>query len=70
MKQKLHSVERNNRNIQDYVQEIKGTTNVLASINAHVDDSGLVALALNGLGKEYKNFDTSISTERWEPPKV
>ena len=37
LKQKLHIMIRSNKNIQDYVQEIKGIAYALASINAHVD---------------------------------
>lgn len=33
-----------------------------------LDDSDLVAITLNGLGKEYKNFDTSIVVMRGGNP--
>ena len=61
LKKKLHSFVRNNQSIQDYVQDIKGIADALASIDSPVENGDLVALALNGLGKEYKNIDTSIA---------
>ena len=65
MKQKLHSVV--SGTIITYRIMCK-TSDALASINSPVDDSDLVALALNGLGKEYKNFDTSIAVRGGNPP--
>ena len=42
---------------------------LLHPINAPmVDDSDLVAITLNGLDKEYKNFDTSIAVRGGNPP--
>jgi hypothetical protein len=32
---------------------VKNLVDVLASIGAHVDDEDLVAVTLNGLGKDY-----------------
>jgi ketopantoate reductase len=40
-------------NINDYSTKVKNLTNALASIRALVDDEDLVAVTLNGLGKDY-----------------
>ncbi len=47
-------------NINDYSTKVKNLANVLASIGAHVDDEDLVAVTLNGVGKDYSQFCTSI----------
>jgi hypothetical protein len=46
--------------INEYSLKIKGIVESLASINVFVDDDDLVNACLNGLGKEYKPFKTSI----------
>jgi len=47
--------------IYEYSLKIKGIVESLASINVFVDDDDdLVSVCLNGLGKEYKPFKTSI----------
>jgi len=40
-------------NISDYFTKVKNLADVLASIRAPVDDEDLVAMTLNGLGKDY-----------------
>ncbi len=52
-KQELHNLQKNKMNISDYSTKVKNLANVLASIGAHVDDEDLVAVTLNGLGKNY-----------------
>ncbi len=47
-------------NINDYSTKVKNLTDALAFIGALVDDEDLVALTLNGLGKDYSQFCTSI----------
>jgi hypothetical protein len=47
-------------NISDYSTKVKTLANALASIGAPVDDESLVAVTLNGLGKNYSQFRTSI----------
>jgi hypothetical protein len=47
--------------INEYSLKIKGIVESLASINVSVDDDDLVNVCLNGLGKEYKPFKTSIT---------
>jgi len=47
-------------NINDYSTKVKNLTNALASIGAPIDDEDLVAITLNGLGKDYNQFRTSI----------
>ncbi len=51
-------------NISDYSTKVKKLTNVFASIRAHVDDEDLVAVTLNGLGKYYSQFRTSITIRK------
>jgi len=48
-------------NIDDYSTKVKNLTYALASIGAHVNDEDLVAVTLNGLGKDYSQFRTSIA---------
>jgi hypothetical protein len=40
-------------NISDYSTKVKNLTDVFTSIGAFVDDEDLVAVTLNGLGKDY-----------------
>jgi len=40
-------------NISDYCTKVKNCADALASIGAPVDDEDLVAITLNGLGKDY-----------------
>jgi hypothetical protein len=47
-------------NISDYFTKAKNLANVLASIGPPVDDEDLVVVTLNGLGKYYNQFRTSI----------
>jgi len=47
-------------NINNYSTKVKTLANALASIGAPVDDEDLMAVTLNGLGKDYSQFRTSI----------
>jgi hypothetical protein len=47
-------------NINDYSTKVKNLTDVLASIGALVNYEDLVVVTLNGLGKYYSKFCTSI----------
>jgi len=60
LKQKLHNLQKNKMNINDYSTKVKNLADALASIKAHVDDDDLVAVTLNRLGKYYNQFHTSI----------
>ncbi len=60
LKQELQNLQKNKMNIRDYSTKVKNLTNVLAFIGALVDDEDLVAMTLNGLGKDYSQFCTSI----------
>jgi len=48
-------------NITNYSTKVKNLANALASIGAPIDDEDLVAVTLNGLGKDYSQFRTSIA---------
>jgi hypothetical protein len=48
-------------NINDYSTKVKNLTDALASIGAPIDDEDLVVVTLNGLGKDYNQFRTSIA---------
>jgi ketopantoate reductase len=48
-------------NISVYFTKVKNLTDVFASIRTLVDDEDLVAVTLNGLGKNYRQFRTSIT---------
>ncbi len=51
-------------NINDYSIKVKNLTNDLASIGAPIDDENLVAVTLNGLGKDYSRFQTWIVVQK------
>jgi len=57
LKQELHNLQKNKMNINDYSTKVKNLADALTSIGAPVD---LVAVTLNGLGKYYSEFRTSI----------
>jgi hypothetical protein len=46
---------------------VKNLADALASIGASVDDEDLVAVTLNGLGKNYSQFCTSIAVRKTFP---
>ncbi len=48
-------------NISDNITKVKNLIDVFASIRAPIDDEDLVAMILNGLGKDYSQFHTSIA---------
>ncbi len=60
LKQELHNLQKNKMNISDYSTKVKNLGDALASIGALVDDEDLMAMTLNGLGKDYSQFCTSI----------
>jgi len=47
-------------NISDYSTKVKNLADALSSIRSPIDDEDLVAVTLNGLGKDYSQFRTSI----------
>jgi hypothetical protein len=53
LKQELHNLQKNKMNISDYSTKVKNLADALASIRAPVDDEDLMAVTLNGLGKDY-----------------
>jgi len=61
LKQELHNLQKNKMNINGYSTKVKNLADALASIRAPVDDEDLVAVTLNGLGKDYSQFRTSIT---------
>jgi hypothetical protein len=48
-------------NINGYSIKVKFFADALASIGAPVDDEHLMAVILNGLGKDYSQFCISIA---------
>jgi hypothetical protein len=48
-------------NINDFFIKVKNLADALASMGAPVDDKDLVVGTLNGLGKDYNQFRTSIT---------
>jgi hypothetical protein len=48
-------------NIIDYSTKVKNLADALSSIGAPIDDEDLVAMTLNGLGKDYSQFCISIA---------
>ncbi len=51
-------------NISDYFTKVKNLANVIASIGAFVNDEDIVAMTLNGLGKDYSQFFISIAIRK------
>ncbi len=47
-------------NISDYFTKVENLANALASTRTLVDDKDLMAVTLNGLGKNYNQFCISI----------
>jgi hypothetical protein len=60
LKQKLHNLQKNKMNINDYSTKVKNLANVLTSIGSSINDEDLVAVTLNGLGKYYSQLQISI----------
>ncbi len=54
-------------NISDYSTKVKNLADALASIGAPINDEDLVAVTLNGLGKDYSQFRTSIAARKTFP---
>ena len=67
LKQELHNVQRNKLSINEYAMKVKGLADSLGSIGAPVDDEDLVSVTLNGLGREYAQFQTSIGVRETFP---
>jgi len=53
LKQELHNLQKNKMNISDYFTKVKNLADAFASIGAPIDDEDLVAVILNGFGKNY-----------------
>jgi len=51
-------------NMSDYSTKVKNLVDALASIGALIDDEDLVVVTLNGLGKNYNQFCTSIAIRK------
>ena len=58
LQQKLHNVHKNKLNINEYSMKVKGLADSLGSTRASIDDEDLVSVTLNGLGREYTQFQT------------
>ncbi len=54
-------------NINDYSTKVKNLADVFAFIGTFIDDEDLVAMTLNGLGKYYSQFRTSIVVQKTFP---
>jgi hypothetical protein len=67
LKQKLRNLQKNKMNINDYSTKVKNLANALSSIGAPIDDEDLMAVTLNGLGKDYSQFRTSIAVRETFP---
>jgi hypothetical protein len=53
LKQELHNLQKNKMNISDYSTKVKNLADAFAFIEAPINDEDLVAVTLNGLGKDY-----------------
>ncbi len=54
-------------NINDYFIKVKNLADAFASIGVLIDDEDLMAVTLNGLGKDYSQFRTSIAVWKTFP---
>ena len=52
----LRTTEIGDRSIQDYCQTLKSTADLLANLDAPVNDRTLVLYLLNGLNEKYDNI--------------
>jgi predicted ester cyclase len=66
-KQELHNLQKNKMNISDYSTKVKNLIGALEFIRALVDDEDLMDVTLNGLGKYYSQFRTSIAVQETFP---
>jgi Holliday junction resolvase RusA-like endonuclease len=48
-------------NINDYSTKVKNLADALTSIGAPIDDENLVAVTLNGFGKDYKSMHIRVN---------
>ncbi len=64
LKQELHNLQKNKMNISDYFTKVKNLADVLMFMGAPIDDEDLVVVTLNGLGKDYSQFRTSIAVRK------
>ena len=62
LKSELNNIKRGYMSINDYSLNIKSTVEYLGSIKVTIDDDDLVSACLDGLGDQYKQFKTSITT--------
>jgi hypothetical protein len=53
LKQELYNLQKNKMNISDYSTKVKNLIDLFTSIGTPVDDEDLMAVTLNGLGKDY-----------------
>jgi len=67
LKQELHNLQKNKMNISDYFKKVKNLADALAFIGTLIDDEDLVVMTLNGLGKDYSQFRTSIVVSKTFP---
>jgi hypothetical protein len=51
-------------NIGDYFTKVKNLADALASIGTPANDENLMAVTLNGFGKDYSQFRTSIAVRK------
>jgi len=50
--------------ISDYSTKVKNLADALASTRTPINDEDLIAVILNGLGKNYSWFRTSIAIQK------
>lgn len=67
LKKELHNVQRENMNINDYPMKANKLADSLASLSTQIEDIDVVSVTLNGLGKEYCQFQISIGVHKTFP---
>ena len=67
LKQELSNVKKGNLSINDYVLKVRNIVEKLGSIGVAVEDEDMVLVVLNGLGKDYTSFQTSIGVRETFP---
>lgn len=63
LKNKLGSVSKKSKPMEEYLEQIKAIANQLALVTTSVDDDDLILAALNGLPSDYDPLATTIRAQ-------
>lgn len=57
---RLHSIQKGDLLIYEYIQQIKNISNALMAAGAPIFESDIITVTLNGLSNDYESFIDSI----------